>query len=99
MRYLFPGGAVYVVVVDFDQNLSSELIRLISIWVENVVVVSTPAVMPKMLAPKEAFSEVSKPTLVEIFLEFANFNPVVTVNSLVISVDPCLEITRTFKIR
>ena len=91
IRYLFPGSAVYVVVVDFDQNLSSELIRLISIWVENLVVVSIPALMPKKLALKEAFSAVSRPYFVEMFMEFDNFTPVVTVNSLVISVDPCLE--------
>ena len=98
MRYIFPGGAVYVVVVDFDQNLSSELIRLISIWVENLVVASIPALMPNKLALKEVLSAVSRPYFVEMFVDFVIFTPVVTVNSLVISVDPCLETTRTFEV-
>ena len=90
-RYFFPAGAVYVVLVSFAQEFSSELDILDSIWVENVSWDSTPPLMPPIPADKECINEYWNPTLVVSNLEMVNFTPVVILNSLVMSLVPFLD--------
>ena len=52
---------------------------------------SIPAVMPSMPADKEDFNEYSSPTLVVRELERVNFNPVVTLTSIGMSLVPFLN--------
>ena len=84
---------MYVVVVSFTHDDSSELDILASICMENLYCDSTPGEMP--ISDIEFFNEYSNPTFVLREWDFVNFTPVVIFNCLGTSLVPDLNESRT----